>query len=208
MKLRTHHLIQRIWRTRFRFRWKNPPHFQIQTQTLIQFRIPNLRCWRLRCDFGPGIHLLFWPLCGYLQQYVIFGRIFGSSRGLTKTRWTTKTSKIWNTKLNQSLSLNLKVRRILPPKAKTSPSDPLNQMMSSKFHLTILKYKLNFTSKKNFLSKKLNFDKQFYMVISTNHLLGIWIQKVGLIFNQNENWNLIVSRIYWYHSKVILFIYH
>ena len=80
MKLRTHHLIQRSLRTRFRFLWKNPPHFQIQTQTLIQFRIPNLRC-----DFGPGIHLLHWPLGWHLQQYVIFGRISGSSRDLKNT---------------------------------------------------------------------------------------------------------------------------
>ena len=94
MKLRTHHLIQRSWKTRFRCRWKNPLHFQIQTQTLIQFRIPNLRCWRLRCDFGPGIHLLYWPLCGHLQQCVIFGRTSGSSRDLTKTRWTTKVTHL------------------------------------------------------------------------------------------------------------------
>ena len=77
--------------------------------------------------------------------------------------------------LNQSL--NLKVKRILPPITKTSPSASSNQMMSPKFHLRILKYKLNFSSKSTFFQIKLKFDKQFYIVISTNHLLKICIQE-------------------------------
>ena len=85
MKLRTHHLTQTSWKTHFRCQWKNPLQFQIQTQIPIQFHILNLRCWRLRCDFEPGIHLPYWPLYGLLQQYVIFGRIFGSFRDLTNT---------------------------------------------------------------------------------------------------------------------------
>eukprot|EP00493_Phyllostaurus_siculus_P022316 UN22648 len=56
-------------------------------------------------------------------------------------------------KLN--LSLNLKLKRILPLTAKMSLSTLLSQMMSPKFHLMILRYKLNFTSKNNFFSPKL-----------------------------------------------------
>ena len=55
MKLRTHHLTPRSWKTRFRCQWKNPLQFQIKTP--IQFHILNLRCWRIRCDFKPGIHI-------------------------------------------------------------------------------------------------------------------------------------------------------
>ena len=43
-------------------------------------------------------------------------------------------------------------------------------------------FEMTFYLKKELSFKKLNFDKQFYMVISTNHLLEIWIQKkVGSI---------------------------
>ena len=76
-------------------------------------------------------------------------------------------------KLDRSLSLNLKLKRILPLTAKTSPSTPLSQMMSPKFHLTILKYKLNFTQKRTFFQMKVKLYKECYTVILANHSLEI-----------------------------------
>ena len=60
--------------------------------------------------------------------------------------------------------------------AKASPSTPFSQMMSPKFHLTILQYELNFTSR-TFFQMKVKFDKECYTVILANDSLEIWIQK-------------------------------
>ena len=93
-------------------------------------------------------------------------------------------------KLNRNLSLNLKLKRILPLTAKMSPSARLSQMMSPKFHLTILKYKLNFTSKKNFFFSNLqgilygNFSKSFTrnMNLEEPHLNTIRVKIQTLLF--------------------------
>ena len=47
--------------------------------------ILTFRCWRLRCDFEPGIHLPYWPLCGHLQQYMWFLAVFSDAPEILQT---------------------------------------------------------------------------------------------------------------------------